>query len=211
MTRYTFTKGFTLAEVLITLGIIGVVAAMTLPSLIGKTNKRETSARLKKFNSMMYQVVMLSEQENGPAETWSSETNDTDIEAYFAKYLAPYMKYTKTSLTPKDSENPSSRNMLDVYLNDGSWFRMSKGTCVDVNFDTNGDSLPNRQGVDKFNFLLCGSNITEWCNGKHWCTYWYTFQKTRDQRLNACKSSPYFCSSLLEYDNWEFKEDYPFR
>lgn len=33
-------KGFTLAEVLITLGIIGVVAAMTLPALIQKQQKK---------------------------------------------------------------------------------------------------------------------------------------------------------------------------
>lgn len=34
-------QAFTLAEVLITLGIIGVVAALTLPSLINRTKNRE--------------------------------------------------------------------------------------------------------------------------------------------------------------------------
>lgn len=38
--------GFTLAEVLITLGIIGVVAALTLPSLITSYKRQEASARL---------------------------------------------------------------------------------------------------------------------------------------------------------------------
>lgn len=42
-------KGFTLAEVLITLGIIGVVAALTLPALIQNHKKSETTARLKKI------------------------------------------------------------------------------------------------------------------------------------------------------------------
>lgn len=46
-------SGFTLAEVLITLGIISVVAAMTLPSLMNKIQKRDTAARLKKFYSAM--------------------------------------------------------------------------------------------------------------------------------------------------------------
>lgn len=36
------TKAFTLAEVLITLGIIGVVAALTIPGLITNFQKRET-------------------------------------------------------------------------------------------------------------------------------------------------------------------------
>ena len=41
-------KGFTLAEVLITLGIIGIVAAMTLPALVGKYKKQQTVAQLQK-------------------------------------------------------------------------------------------------------------------------------------------------------------------
>ena len=40
--------GFTLAEVLITLGIIGVVAAMTIPNLIAKYQKEQTVVKLKK-------------------------------------------------------------------------------------------------------------------------------------------------------------------
>lgn len=39
--------GFTLAEVLITLGIIGVVAAMTIPVMISSYNKHITETRLK--------------------------------------------------------------------------------------------------------------------------------------------------------------------
>lgn len=41
-------NAFTLAEVLITLGIIGVAAAMTMPSLIAEHKEKSTIARLKK-------------------------------------------------------------------------------------------------------------------------------------------------------------------
>ena len=40
-------KAFTLAEVLITLGIIGIIAAMTLPSLIQKQQKKMAANQLK--------------------------------------------------------------------------------------------------------------------------------------------------------------------
>ena len=40
-------NGFTLAEVLITIGIIGIVAAMTLPAVIGNYKKQEVVSRLK--------------------------------------------------------------------------------------------------------------------------------------------------------------------
>ena len=50
-------KGFTLAEVLITLGIIGVVAAMTMPTLIQNHQKRSLEVATQKFYSMMSQAV----------------------------------------------------------------------------------------------------------------------------------------------------------
>ena len=51
-----FKKAFTLAEVLITLGIIGVVAAMTLPSLINNIQSKQLEAGLKKQYSIISQV-----------------------------------------------------------------------------------------------------------------------------------------------------------
>ena len=51
-------KGFTLAEVLITLGIIGIVAALTLPSMINNSNKKEFEALLKKQYSALQQAVL---------------------------------------------------------------------------------------------------------------------------------------------------------
>ena len=50
-------RGFTLAEVLITLGIIGVVAAMTMPTLNAKFQKREFITELKKIYSEIYQAL----------------------------------------------------------------------------------------------------------------------------------------------------------
>ena len=49
---------FTLAEVLITLGIIGVVAAMTMPSVITNYQKKQTAAQLKKAYSIVSQALV---------------------------------------------------------------------------------------------------------------------------------------------------------
>lgn len=50
-------KAFTLAEVLITLGIIGIVAAMTLPAAINKTKNKELEVAFKKSYSLLNQVT----------------------------------------------------------------------------------------------------------------------------------------------------------
>lgn len=51
-------KGFTLAEVLITLGIIGIVAAMTLPALIANHRNLELQTRFKKAYSTLWNIHM---------------------------------------------------------------------------------------------------------------------------------------------------------
>ena len=61
---------FTLAEVLITLGIIGVVAAMTMPVLIQKHRNQEVEVRLKKFYSSYNQALIMAESEFGDKANW---------------------------------------------------------------------------------------------------------------------------------------------
>ena len=59
----TMTKrfGFTLAEVLITLGIIGVVAAMTIPTLIANTNSAKFRSQFKKSLSTLNQAGLMAQ------------------------------------------------------------------------------------------------------------------------------------------------------
>jgi len=53
--------GFTLAEVLITLGIIGVVAAMTIPTLIQNTNSTRFVTQFKKSVSTLSQAALMAQ------------------------------------------------------------------------------------------------------------------------------------------------------
>ena len=80
---------FTLAEILITLGIIGVVAALTLPSVITNYQKKTTIEQLKKRDSTFSQAIVQSQSENGNASEWEVPLQDSSYEdnlAYFEKY-----------------------------------------------------------------------------------------------------------------------------
>ena len=55
---------FTLAEVLVTLGIIGVVAAITMPSLVTHYKEKQTVVALKKFYSILEQAIRLNQIDN---------------------------------------------------------------------------------------------------------------------------------------------------
>ena len=73
---------FTLAEVLITLGIIGIVAAMTMPSLITNYKIKETVSKLKKVNTTFNNAFLQAKEENGEISDWglSNSTLDTDTD-----------------------------------------------------------------------------------------------------------------------------------
>ncbi len=215
---------FTLAEVLITLGIIGIVAAMTIPTLISNYKTKEASVKVKKFYSMMNQAIQLSEVENGSALYWDytgvQYTEDGEIDEdkqraeadkFYAKYLAKYLK------TVTVEHDPDTERYMRAVLADGSMFSMNNGDCFDMNYDINGTGGPNEDGRDRFSFLLCGKHFNDkyhsFTPNKAFGAYSATTIKdfsTRDNARQACIDDGKFCTVLLEiYDNWEFKEDYP--
>ena len=167
----------------------------------------------------MSHAILLSENDNGPAKQWTKADNiakdpDTGLyddadavntEIYFNTYLKNYLKYLKTE---KDEET----HLFKVMLNDGSSFLMRNGTCIDFIFDYNGDKYPNEEGRDRYRFVICPEGNEDFANKNvSFITYCPATATTREKRLEKCTSNAVYCSGLLEYDNWEFKSDYPYR
>ena len=77
-------SGFTLAEVLITLGIIGVVAAMTMPTLMNATNGAQYKTAYKKALSVISQAIVLNLalDDYDLGTTTSTGTGDDDFSIY---------------------------------------------------------------------------------------------------------------------------------
>lgn len=221
-------RAFTLAEVLITLGILGIVVAMTLPTVISKYKKQEASARLKKFYTAMNQAIMMSENDNEDLRYWDFQgttytnpdgTYDYNVGgelsyAFFNKYISKYIKYYKVSkgFSGEDEDGNTISEFSKVYFHDGSSAELKKGSCQDFIFDVNGDKKPNNRGYDRFYFLICphGDSNKLYENEKL-STYAAGNIKTREQALSQCKRSADLCTKLLQIDNWEFKDDYPYK
>ena len=95
----TFNKpAFTLAEVLITLMIIGVVAALTIPALINKTNDEELKSAFKKTFSDISNASSMIKNENGGSLASLDGCNSADRNVRnlcFMNYYAKYMGLSK--------------------------------------------------------------------------------------------------------------------
>lgn len=172
-------KAFTLAEVLITLGVIGVVAAMTMPTLINKYQKKITVERLKSTYSILSQAIKLSEIENGPIDMWDTsaasgynEDNYNKGKTFFEKYLAPYIKivkeckylsnecwgesYTEMRGNVSGHWSASSNHSYSVVLTNGVLIGiyMAYNDLVQIHIDINGKSNPNILGKDGFDMAI---------------------------------------------------------
>ena len=115
--------GFTLAEVLITLGIIGVVAAMTIPTLMSTFAKQRTETQLKTFYSRINQTIKMSIADNGDPDGWVEEKSysyDEQVE-FLKQYIFPYMK----NIGYEECTHERGQIHVCIYLMDGSGMTFS--------------------------------------------------------------------------------------
>ena len=115
---------FTLAEVLITLGIIGIVAAMTLPSLIADYQKKVVETKVKAFYSKMNQAYLMSYAENGDTADWLVSKRYTYEETveWLKKYFFPYTKHFDVQQATTSNETESGmweQNVALIRIPDG--------------------------------------------------------------------------------------------
>ncbi|MCM1339925.1 MAG: type II secretion system GspH family protein, partial [Muribaculaceae bacterium] len=90
---------FTLAEVLITLGIIGVVAAMTIPGLMNNYQKCRIETNLKETYSILQQTMRFTEYDDVAFESFPD--SQQGVKDWFNKYLQPHLKYANVCFHTK--------------------------------------------------------------------------------------------------------------
>ena len=213
------TEAFTLAEVLITLAIIGIVAAMTIPTLISKYEKAQTISKLKKVYSTLSQAFELSQIENGEFSHWDL-TPTSNPKEYVMKYWAPYLKVLKYCDTYQECGYNVTRPWVSIsgetagedltatnvryalILQDGVVvsFRTLPDTLANghgtakLNIDINGAKAPNRSGRDYFSFEIFNNKL-----------------RAYHGNLNDCNINEYgsTCLDKIITDGWQIKDDYP--
>ena len=164
---------FTLAEVLITLAIIGIVAAMTIPTLIANYQKKQTVSKLKQTYSVLSQALTMAQAEHGDTTTWEvsgiygTPTADSDfsskeaLELFVKKYLIPYLKVskdygytTRQAIKYDGSKNPTTGDYTAGAGTRKYFFLLSSNVLVSIVIGTSGcaegTSVADGTCVDKF-------------------------------------------------------------
>lgn len=218
--------GFTLAEVLITLGIIGVVAAMTIPVLITTHQQKATVTKLERAISVLNQAYRLSYDENGEAS--AQEALAMGADAYFKKYWEPYIKISRYCKNYKDCgydksapyKAPSGSAYLiavnesraKFYTLDGFFYMIlvdsGAGDNISLNtniyLDLNGGEGPNIMGRDVFLLKryvddVKGGYVQPLCNN----------ESNAVVNAKCIKSETSCCAEKIRRAGWKIEKDYP--
>lgn len=172
-------KAFTLAEVLITLGIIGIVAAMTIPAIVHKKQSVELETGFKKGYSVLQQVLERMRYDEGQAINYDNYPNRKFFDI-FKKYLSLYVDCgfngcVSADITPESgglklvskykTYNKSRYTTLEMFdegqaiTTDGMLFLIQNSTAreskIMISIDVNGmNKGPNIMGHDLFTFQI---------------------------------------------------------
>lgn len=140
--------GFTLAEVLITLVIIGVIAAMTIPTLMGNTGKEELRVGLKKAISAASQALTMQYAREGLTAQDYTSTSDL-VENLFKKRMV--------------TMEAASTFTNDQVCTQGTIFATADGIiyCVSKNFSSNASQDGDATICDSNNEEPCAANASE--------------------------------------------------
>lgn len=220
-------KAFTLAEVLITLGIIGIISALAIPQLIYNYRKHVAETSLAKAVATFTQALKLSEQNNGSISALNTSMSQED---FIKQYIKPYMKVSETcnpitkcgynSLYPWRQLNgggaiystPNHGGRVPFLGVDGviysvSFFASDSGSINGDNnnviiIDINGAKMPNKFGKDVF-FLYRREDVDEIST--------YGYDKSDDEIRQNCSSSGFgtYCSTWIQRNGWKIPKDYP--
>ncbi len=225
---------FTLAEVLITLGIIGVVAALTIPTLMANHRKQVVETRLAKFYSTMNQAIKMAEVDYGDVKQWDEfvqgfekdeDGNPTTSKAlaWFEKYLKPYLKYTKYEV------DSNFEGKVVTYFPDGSLALISSSSIIfypkasDYALGERDDGLISRNadlsGTKYFTFMFAPNSESCHTVGKGIEPYMCSWDGKKETLLSSsslgCKekvsNERAYCTALIQMNGWKIPKDYPLR
>ncbi len=220
-------EGFTLAEVLITLGIIGIVASLTLPALIQKYTNHVVEVRLEKFYSMINQAIARAEADYGDRTYWFEEAggwNEDQTEhaklEWAKKYLLPYLKgvnytFIKTSQQPifflPDGTAFGSVNGAEINRDWLFWTSNPETKCTKWNGTNGYDDI----GVCAFPFFYSPDSADKVYKGKGlepWRAGWDgTVESLYSECKNKDRSYNRPCAAIIQFNGWKIPKDYPYK
>ena len=214
----SLTHGFTLAEVLITLGIIGVVAAMTIPNLMTAFAKHRVETQLVKFYSTMNQAMRMSVADNGTPEGWvvsgKSYTYDETV-TWMETYISPYLKHDIYQKCSKLYSSTPEKLCVNL-INGGSLGILIDANGGDIVYFIDGD-ISNFSTKNRFMFQLSkvsgvdSSTINSQNFIEPYTFYW---DGERDSLLTASRGCGVsrgnnYCTKLIQLNSWKIPSDYP--
>lgn len=210
--------GFTLAEILITLGIIGVVAALAIPTINSNLRKKKLAVQFKKTYADLNNAAQSFYQTEGYSVHDANEYlyndssgdffNDKTIDLFLSHFnghtrttsnhwrfydkqnniTQKNLNGTESTLYPCDRSNVHLDITGRLYAFDDNPSRYGIDFGPKICVDINGNANPNRLGYDRFVFVFTNNNTIVPYTGIEWAN---TSENVTDENIikNYCSYS----------------------
>lgn len=218
---------FTLAEVLITLGIIGVVAAMTMPVLIEHYCVKALETGMARFYSVVNQGFALSAAKNGDEKDWE-DFGDNSC-AFYKRYLADFIKADyECGYYNSNNGKPVKQNddrFVGIYFPSGDMAVFSYGRTLTYTRKTENrykaytalmsggpNDVNEYYGSELFVFNLGRSlNYLDANKRPPGIVPFDARNYTPEQLLERCKQYPSRCAGVIMQNGWKVPDNYPYK
>lgn len=209
---------FTLAEVLVTLGIIGVVSAMTVPTLMQNYQRKSYVTQLHKvYNEMAQAFVQYQNDKNALNLAEAGLTSQASLNNFVADYFK-VVQTCENALTPCFIEQTSYRKLTGGSLGSPytvqTSYVLASGASIRLHYSQSGDRLgyimadlngnkgPNILGRDLFTITFYKNGLMD-DNGTSAPLSDDERDKLFDTYCSKSTSSDYGCFGKILNDNWE--------
>jgi prepilin-type N-terminal cleavage/methylation domain-containing protein len=219
---------FTLAEVLITLGIIGVIAALSVPNLFVVIQKRSAETKLKRFYAEINQAVKLSASQTGiDVDGWvirNKEYKKADLEQFIDTYLRPTLNISYTKSVAKNPNACGGKcDRILIVLNNGIAFSMYiDGNGGDVFMHPDPTKTDYKDPRQSFAFQMAkktemnGGNFISVDSVEPYTMNWKATEginKLKNDGKRGCNrksgSNNQYCTKWIQLNEWKIPKDYP--
>lgn len=220
---------FTLAEVLVTLGVIGVVSALTIPTLMSNYRKRQLEVQIKADYSIIQQAIKFADYDGISYDMAIQDGSDASMKEWFDSFLSTHLKVEQVCINkpgcwhkmgvvknllgaaPRyENNNGIGGNIITFKIANGSYFNIDGNTAEDMKtfgIDATSDGLTfyfDANGDRKPNQMGKDIYIMVWTD-KGLVPAGYN-RTAAEVDANCVRGDGYFCLQKVISSGWQISD-----
>ncbi len=197
---------------MITLGIIGIVAALTLPNLLANYRKNVAETHLKRVVTTLNEAMKFAQIDYGSSDNWGTMKSQDFIRTYLIPYIPGSTFISESELSYRRIYAYDKKSSMTLNGDYSKGIKLKTGEIITIgNASTNLDPNLGEFAGYSFGVLLKETKYKNYISGKDYFRL-YLGSDCEDSRLyNKCitEAGGAWCTMVIQCNGWKIPDDYP--